>query len=204
MAFAAILFALLTPTILRADPLCDTAGNLVQNCSFGNGNLSGADWALTNAAQGSLFAFAKGGYNGDNAAAFSAFDNQYDTISQTLSTTAGATYTLSFWLKDKYGFDSSVADFQALWDGVSVLNQYTAEGWTEYTFTVTASSSGSDTLTFEGYNLYPSYYLSDISVTEDANTAATPEPCSIMLLGSGVAALAAVRRKRAASQASNY
>jgi hypothetical protein len=194
MAFAAILFALLTPAALHADR-CTSASNLVQNCSFSTGDTTG--WTVTNAADQSDYGIDGYGYNGDSEAYFGAEGNEYDILSQTLSTTSGATYTLSFWLDDAEGDGAnSGTDFQALWDGSSVLDQYTTTNeWTEYTFTVTASSSGSDTLTLEGYNSSSYYNLSDVSVTQDANTV-TPEPSSFLLLGTGLAGIAGMLKRR--------
>ena len=195
MAFAAILFALLTPAALHADR-CTSASNLVQNCSFSTGDTTG--WTVTNAADQSDYGIDGYGYNGDSEAYFGAQGNEYDILSQTLSTTSGATYTLSFWLDDTYGDGpGSDMDFQALWDGVSVLDQYTTmSDFTEYTFTVTGT--GSDTLTFEGYDAPDPYYLRDISVTEDANTV-TPEPSSFLLLGTGLAGFAGMLKRRLAA-----
>jgi len=193
ISFAAVLFTFLTPAALRADS-CTSASNLVQNCSFSTGNTTG--WTVTNAAASSDFQIlvSSGGHNGDNSAYFGAEYKEYDILSQTLSTTSGATYTLSFWLVDSNGDGAgSDTDFQVLWDGSSVLDQYTTKDSTEYTFTVTGS--GSDTLTFEGYNAPSNYDLSDVSVTEGANTV-TPEPSSFLLLGTGLAGFAGMLKRR--------
>ena len=69
------------------------------------------------------------------------------TLSQTLQTTAGQQYTLSFWLANN---GSSPNDFTAKWNGASVLALTNApsQNYTEYTFTVTATGSTS-TLEFD-------------------------------------------------------
>jgi hypothetical protein len=189
LAMGCLAVGLALPAVLRADS-CATAGNLVQNCSFGTGDFTG--WTVTNAASGSDLGVNYGsysGYNGDSVASFGATGNEYDTISQTLSTTPGVDYTLSFWLQDEQGDGpNSDTDFQALWNGTSLLDQYTTTGLLQYTFTV--AGTGSDTLTFEGYNSPAWYDLSDVSVTP------TPEPSSFLLMGSGVLGLAAFLRRR--------
>ena len=62
------------------------------------------------------------------------------TLSQTIATTAGQTYTLSFWLQNE---GSSPNDFSAIWNGQTLLSLTNAaqSGYTEYTYTVTATSS---------------------------------------------------------------
>jgi hypothetical protein len=202
MAFAAILFAFMAPAALRADS-CTSASNLVQNCSFDTSDTNDwatdgiTGWTLTKAADWSDFGIG-GPPDSVSEVWFGAEDCEYDILSQTLSTTSGATYTLSFWLYDTYGDGpGSDTDFQALWHGVSVLDQYTTmSDFTEYTFTVTGT--GSDTLTFEGYDAPDPYYLRDISVTEDANTV-TPEPSSFLLLGTGLAGFAGMLKRRLAA-----
>jgi len=111
------------PAALRADS-CTSASNLVQNCSFSTGDFT--DWNVTYAATGSNLVVWHFGYNGDNAAMFYDQDSEYDSISQTLTTTSAAKYTLTFWLSDAIGDGpDSGTDFQALWDGTLLLDQNT-------------------------------------------------------------------------------
>jgi len=203
LAFGFLAAVAALPTTLRADN-CTGGGNLVQNCSFSsysygpapNYYLTAPDWNITYALSGSLIWVdtTGSGYNGDNAAVFGASDYEYDTIAQTLTTTPSQTYTLAFWLinANSAGYGS---DFQALWNGTQFLDQTTyTNGIVEFTFTVTGT--GSDTLTFEGYNTADSYYLSDISVTANESPNPIPEPSSLWLLGSGLAGLAGMLRRR--------
>jgi hypothetical protein len=196
MALGCLAATLALSMALRADT-CTGGGNLVANCSFGTGDFT--DWNVTTAIVGSDFGIQGPGYNGGsnpyNTANFGATHNEYDMISQTLSTTPGNAYTLTFSLWNIYGEGpGSNTDFQALWNGASLLDQVTTTpDYVEYSYTVTGT--GSDTLTFEGYNAPSAYQLGDISVTSE-NPGLTPEPSSLWLLGSGLAGLAGMLRRR--------
>jgi hypothetical protein len=83
----------------------------------------------------------------------------YAYLSQTVSTTPGGNYLLSFWLNpDGQGY------FAALWNYSFVYSGYPpASGWTNVQFVVTATSSSS-TLEFEFYDA-PGYMgLDDVSL----------------------------------------
>jgi hypothetical protein len=191
--------AIAVPGAIRADGVCTgISGNLVQNCNFATGEFTG--WTVTPASHGSHDGvWNSGGPFSDGHAGFEAGDDQYDTISQMLATSAGESYTLIFWLDDTMGDGPyNDADFQALWDGASLLNQNTMTGlscydndtvcsdYAEYTYTVTGT--GSDMLTFEGFNTDSWYDLSDISVAPASSPLSqTPEPSSLVLLATGLA-----------------
>ena len=84
------------------------------------------------------------------------------TLSQTLQTTAGQQYTLSFWLANN---GSGPNDFTAKWNGASVLALTNApsQNYTQYTFTVTATGSTS-TLEFDARQDPAHWDLDNISV----------------------------------------
>jgi hypothetical protein len=121
---------------------------------------------------------------------------EFDSLTQTLATTPGRTYTLSYWVQ--LDFSSGFPDeFRVLWDGSVVSgsdltpNPGDSFPYQQFTFTVTATGASTD-LTFQGIN-NPSWFdLDDISVQD------TPEPASMTLMGIGVLGLGGYvwRRRR--------
>ncbi len=114
-------------------------------------------------------------------------------ISQTFSDISGAQYQFSFWM-NSVGDDPS--DFSALWDGVQVFGQSdpnTGGVWTQFTFNETGT--GSDTIQFN-FRDDPAYIALDNVVVMQQNTGTTPEPSSLLLLGSGLLAAGGVIRRK--------
>src|SRR4029077_11763600 len=91
-------------------------------------------------------------------------------LSQTLNTTAGQQYTLSFWLA-KQGANPN--DFAVKWNGTTVLALANSpvQGYTQYTFTVTATGASS-TLEFDARQDPSHWSLDNIAVTPSG----TPAP----------------------------
>ena len=94
------------------------------------------------------------------------------TLSQTIATTAGQTYTLSFWLQNE---GSGGNDFAAIWNGQTLLSLSNAAqfGYTEYTYTVTATGS-TMTLEFSAANGPSQWDLDNISLTANSTPPADP------------------------------
>ena len=153
--------------------------NLVANGNFATGDFT--DWTLggndddgqividTNAEGGSIYAAGMGsmGANG--------------TLSQTIATTPGETYTLSFWLQNEA---SGTNDFKAIWNGQTLLSltNATQSGYTEYTYTVTATSS-TTTLEFSAANGPSQWDLDNISLTANGTSTTTPPAAPVISTG---------------------
>ncbi len=94
------------------------------------------------------------------------------TLSQTVATTAGQTYTLSFWLRND---GAGTNDFNATWNGQTLVSLTNAAqfGYKQYSYTVTATSAAS-TLEFSAANVSSQWDLDNISLT--ANGTSSPVP----------------------------
>ena len=153
--------------------------NLVANGSFETNSFTGWTLGSNNAplAIGPQIYINTSAESGTYAAAMGSVGSD-GTLSQTIATTAGQQYTLSFWLKNGA---SGTNDFTALWNGQKLLALTNAaqSGYTEYTYTVTATGSTS-TLQFAARNDPSHWNLDNISVTAMGATTPTPTPTSIV------------------------
>lgn len=115
-------------------------------------------------------------------------------ISQSIPTTVGTTYDLSFFLRNDGGSPNL---FTADWGSTRLvtLSNVGPFGWTSYDFPVTATSS-TTTVTFGFRQDQTFFHFDDASVTESSG--AVPEPSTLIiwsLLG-GVGAVFPWRRRR--------
>jgi hypothetical protein len=156
---------------------------------------SGEGWTVTPATEGSNYGISGVPGSPSQYQAFLAGPGpDCDSIGQTIETTANNPYTFSFWLAQPYRVNDPdhPGNFEALWNGASVLSINTADEfpWTHYTSTVWATGP-SATLGFYGRadrdtTGLRGFFLTGISVVP----AAVPEPGSFVLLISGLLLLA--------------
>jgi uncharacterized repeat protein (TIGR01451 family) len=89
-----------------------------------------------------------------------------DSLSQTIPTVAGSTYTLSFWLANDNPLDQNTTTFAVFWDGNSVYSLPSPQPsfpYTEVVLNLTASTN-STPLTFVAQQDPSQWFLDDVSV----------------------------------------
>jgi hypothetical protein len=186
------------------------ATNLVANCGFETGDftswsLSGTDVPL---ALGSLYGVEgtdpldgiapnSGSYQGY----FADLDTNIITLSDTIATTPGLLYQISWYLAQ----DTPIANpfsnqFSASFGATSLTSQtgFPVQGYTLYTFSATATKA-STILSFNMGNDLGEFLLDDVVVTTTTiPTTGSPEPGTWLLLLSagGLSAILTARNRR--------
>jgi PEP-CTERM motif len=170
------------------------ANNLLANGSFESGDFTGwtegGNFEFTQVVNGPFYVYT-GAEDGSWYVTMGPVGSD-GTLSQSFSDTAGQHYTFSFWMAS-VGDDPS--DFNAYWDGTSVFGETdpnTGGVWTLFSFDEVGT--GSDSITF-GFRDDPAYIALD-NVSVSPSGATTPEPSSLLLLGSGLLAVGGVIRRK--------
>ncbi len=186
--------------------------NIVQNPGFETGSF--ADWTV-NTSAGDAWQIDTAGEHGNSpfagayfvstgcvgAPCISGTASQQSSLSQTLPTTAGQTYDLTF--EFMTGGNSTPNELKVLWGGSTALDLGPAgtlgpvSTYTLYSVDVTATSS-STTLTFLGRQDPGWDALDNVSVVSTGTV--TPEPGSYAVLMLVLGSLILVARSRRAKQ----
>ena len=188
------LLVVVAMTVLLCAPAA-FAQNLLTNGSFQTGDFTGwttgGNFEDTEVVTGPFYVYT-GSQDADGFYAVLGPVGSDGTLSQSFATTAGASYTFSFWLA-AVGDDPS--DFSASWDGTTVYSATDPNtGGVYQQFTFSETGTGHDTITFS-FRDDPAYIaLDNVSVTQNSQT--VPEPSSFLLMGSGVLGLAGVIRRK--------
>ena len=189
--FAALLVMASSPA-WSSTSICDgVSGNLVTNCGFETGDFTG--WTLSG---DTTFMGVSGSYaNSGNYGAYLGPTSSDSSLSQFVGDNS-TSYEISFYLQ---GNGSGPNDFTALWNGVPLLSLVNASpfSYTLYTFDVSGNyGAGSNLLEFDMRN-DPAYWgLDDVSVVNTGGGGTTPEPSSLLLLGSGLLTVGGVIRRK--------
>jgi hypothetical protein len=196
LARPSVLAALLAVAAGMSMGLPQARADLIVNGGFETGDFTG--WT-TGANSFSQYIVTSPVHSGNHAAQIAGYSFDPDTLSQTVTTTPGQTYDLSFWRDVAGGGPTEL--FDVYWDGNQVFSELNPGAQPYQQFSVNVVGTGSDTVLFKVAN-DPSYtYLDDVSLTPLA--AAAPEPSNLFF--GAIAGLAGIgyawRRRRAKSLA---
>lgn len=118
-------------------------------------------------------------------------------ISQTVNTSLGQVYHLSYWYSPRAGSQSGNNQINVFWDGVKLgggtfTNSGSGSGWNEYKFDVVGNGN-SGTLKFADAGTANTY---GASLDNVSLVAAVPEPETYALMMAGLGAVAFMARRR--------
>ena len=168
--------------------------NLITNPGFETGDFTG--WTDVSGSVFGTFIGVPPHSVPPHSGSFQAVYGGPGSLSQSVATTAGASYTIDFFLA-LAGFTAEHT-FSVSWGGVPLLTLgpfHTPFGYTEYTFNATAATASTALLfQFNGIPLTQFWLLDDVSVNP-AGVGVPDGGSTVSLLGCALLGLAALRRK---------
>jgi hypothetical protein len=183
--------------LLAAQPA--HAQNLIYNPGFEIGSLDG--WTSPNGVMParSTTPFAHAGQFAAEMPSVYPFNYpgppNYQEFGQTLATTPGQSYDISFFAENTAGNDQNNG-LRIIFGGVTLFDQALTNGtWQQFAVQGTASTA-STWFEIDGFDVPGSNIIDDVSVTATAGPPTlTPEPATLWLVALGALALGEARRR---------
>lgn len=188
---------LLTMSLLALSGQAALGATITSNGDFETGDTTG--WTLTNggpfdavcASGASIGASTCITQSGNFAMSFGLFGG-VSSLSQTLNTQAGHTYSLSFWLANDNPANTNTETFAVSWNGTPVFSLPSPQptfGYTQQVIVNLTATSSTTVLKFSAQHDPAQWFLDNVSVSE------TPEPATGAVMGLALVALGLARRK---------
>ncbi len=170
--------------------------SLVTNGSFETGDFTGwtlsGDTTFTGVCDVSTCPGGFAPQDGNYAAYFGPVGDTA-TISQSIATTPGDEYSLSFYLANPVGGTPNYFSVTFGNSSFSFTNFGVAFGWQQFTLTTVATTDQTN-LSFTFRNDPSYWFLDNVTVQQSGGT--TPEPSTLVLFGSGALGLAGIARRK--------
>jgi hypothetical protein len=168
----------------------------VNNGSFETGDFSGwtvsGDTGFTGVCDVSSCPGGFGPQDGNFAAYFGPVGDTA-TISQSIATTPGDTYSLSFYLANPVGGTPNFFQVTFGNSSFSFTNFGVAFNWQQFTLTTVATSTETP-LSFTFRNDPSYWFLDNVTVQQSGGT--VPEPSTFLMFGTGVVGIAGIVRRK--------